>query len=174
MYRRTGFTKVKDLSRHFDSEENNLYYSFENNRTQINRYDQFSVLIGAKPVKEKYNVVIPDYLDLTYECVVWTDLMIQMNKIMESIQYSNDMYWGNPERFKFAAQLGDFTNSNEISAGEDRMVKTTFSINLRGYVVPETLQKKLKQSSERSLTKRQLVISEVVVSDINNLPVPGK
>ena len=174
MYRRTGFSKVKDLSRHFDNEENNLYYNFENKRTQINRYDNFSVLIGAKPVKEQYKVIVPDYLDLTYECIVWTDLMVQMNKIMESIQYASDMYWGNPERFKFAAQMGDFTNTTEVSAGEDRMIKTSFNIDLRGYIIPEALQKRLRQSSERSLTKRQLVISEVVVSDINNLPVPGE
>jgi len=174
MYKRTGIAKVKELSRHFDNEENNLYYSFENNRTQINRYDNFSVLIGAKPVKERYKVVVPDYLDMSYECIIWTDLIVQMNKIIESIQYADNMYWGNPERFKFIARLGDFTNTVEVSAGDDRLVKTTFSIDMRGYVIPEALQKKLRHASERSLTKRQLVISEVIVSDINNLPVPGE
>ncbi len=66
-----------------------------------------------------------------------------MNSIIEAINYAADSYWGNPERFKFKAEIDSFVNKIELPADGQRVVKTTFSLKLYGYIIPETNQKDL-------------------------------
>jgi hypothetical protein len=33
-----------------------------------------------QPAVEQYNIVVPDYIKLTYECLIWTKYVEQMNK----------------------------------------------------------------------------------------------
>jgi hypothetical protein len=62
-----------------------------------------------------------------------------MNKIVESINYASDSYWGDPERFKFRASIDNYTTVTELIQGGDRTVKTTFQIKMAGYIVSDTI-----------------------------------
>ena len=62
-----------------------------------------------------------------------------MNKIVESINFASDAYWGDPERFKFRASIDNYTTVTELVQGGDRTVKTTFQIKMAGYVVSDTI-----------------------------------
>jgi hypothetical protein len=64
-----------------------------------------------------------------------------MNKIVESINYASDSYWGDPERFKFQSFIDSFDTTTEIQTGTDRIVKTTFSLKLNGYILPDAMIK---------------------------------
>ena len=90
-------------------------------------------------VDEFYGVIIPDYVNIAYSCVIFTEYVEQMNKIVESINFASDAYWGDPERFKFRAMIDSYTTTTEMVQGQDRMVKTNFSINLLGHIVPDTI-----------------------------------
>ena len=157
MYKRGSITKNRTLARHFDSNDNNLYYTFENHRTQVNKYDQFSILTGSKPMKEFHKIVVPDYLDITYQCVIWCEYIEQLNKIIESVQYAEGSYWGNPERFKFMARIDSFDGITELSQGEDRTVRSSFSIDMSGHIIPDVLQKKLKTTSQKVFTYSKVI-----------------
>ena len=65
----------------------------------------------------------------------------KLNKVIESIEYASDAYWGDPERFRFKALIDSFTTATELTTGRDRLVKGTFNIRLRGYIIPDTVQK---------------------------------
>ncbi len=106
-------------------------------------YSNFDVLNNRKPVETYQAVVIPDYVTLTYECVIWTYYREQMNKIVEAINYASDAYWGEPNRFKFRARIDSFTDNTTMNQGEERLVRTAFNIKLRGYIIPDVVTKDL-------------------------------
>jgi len=83
--------------------------------------------------------------------------MEQLNKIIESCEYASDAYWGNPERIKFRAFIHSFSNTTELTNGKDRLVKGTFNIRLRGYIIPDTIQKDMNSISKFN-TKSKFII----------------
>ena len=117
-------------------EDPKLHYTFERKYTQENRYDRFSVLQGKKPSQEFYSVAMPDYMTMTYECIIWTTYIEQMNKIVETINWSDGSYWGEPGKFKFRVAIDSFDDATEM-ADNERLIKTTFSFSFRGYLVPK-------------------------------------
>ena len=165
-YKRTGLTKNRTLSSKVDANFPQLYYSQEVKFTQENRYDQFSALTNSKPVKTYVNVVIPEFVEATYDVVVWTDYISQMNTIVEDILYSEGSYWGDMESFKFRTKVDNWANTTDLLQDADRVVRTTFQLTLSGAIVPSGLVKELsKKSPEKSTDFRQVVMETVVDSD---------
>ena len=71
---------------------------------------------------------------------------------------------GNPERFKFRAFIDNFTTATELTKGQDRLVKGTFNIRLRGYIIPDTIQKDLN-SIKKYNSKSKITISSETTSN---------
>jgi hypothetical protein len=139
MFKRDSVTKDRGLGNKMDA-NNPLHFGvFEKKYSQKNIYDQFGLLTNRIPVKEFYGVIIPDYVNLVYSCVIFTEYVEQMNKLVESINFASDAYWGDPERFKFRASIDDYTTTTELVQGGDRTVKTTFTIKIGGYIVSDTV-----------------------------------
>lgn len=158
-YRRTSITKNKTLSSKIDANYPQLYYTQEVKYTQENRYDQFNILTNSKPIKTYISTVVPDYVDVTYDVVIWTDYVESMNKIVESIIYTEGSYWGDKHRFKFRTKVDNFTNTTDLLADADRVVRTSFQLTLFGYIVPENLSVELsKKQSNKVFDYRQLVL----------------
>ena len=44
---------------------------------------------------------MPNYTDVTYEFVLWTNFIEQMNPIIESFVDQSHTYWGDSEKMKF-------------------------------------------------------------------------
>ena len=148
MYRRTSVGK--DTSVNFskiDANNPKLFYTFEKKYSPQNRYDNFSALQGVVPIRERYSVVVPDYVTIQYEGVIWTDYIEQMNDLIEAINYSQGSYWGDPERFKFRTSIAEFSDATEVPTDGDRIVKTTFNMELHGYIIPDSLNKELAMSN---------------------------
>ena len=157
MYKRTGVVKNRTLGNKIDANFPQLYRTQEFKYNKQNKYDQFSVITNMQPQRSFINTVIPEYVDLTYEVVIWSDFVDHMNSIVESVVYSEGTYWGEPERFKFRTKIDDFQNETDQLADADRVVKTTFSLTLFGYIVPDVLVKHLsKHLSEKTLSVQQL------------------
>ena len=153
MFKRDGLTRNRTLTRKLDANEPNLYTFWQKSYNNKNFYSNFNILNNRVQTKQYIVNVVPDYVTLTYSCIVQTYYMEQLNKIVESINYASDAYWGNPERFKFRAAIDSFTSTTELTQGKDRLVRSAFTINLYGYIVPETIQKDLtaiKKINEKS------------------------
>ena len=91
-----------------------------------------------------------------------------MNKLIESINYASDSYWGDPDKFSFRAMIDNYTTLTELSQGADRVVKTNFNINLLGHLVPDSINT-LNQGSMKFSNKAAVFFGTEVVKDINNL-----
>jgi hypothetical protein len=164
-------TIAKDRSTYnkLDSNSPNLYGTFQKGFNPKNTYNNFNLLNNRVPTKQFNTVVVPDYLDITYSCIIQTYYMEQLNKIIESVEYASDSYWGNPERFKFNARVNSFSTAAEITAGQDRLVKSNFDINLRGYIVPDVMQKDLNAIKKLN-SKSKITITTETVGNINDVP----
>ena len=142
-FKRNNVEKVRSIANKLDANYPNNVQLFEKQYSQKNEYDNFNILNNRIPKKEFYAVVVPDYVTLTYDFIVSTYYVEQMNKIVEAMNYASDSYWGNPERFKFRARIDSYATSIEIESAGNRVVKTAFSLKLHGYLVPDTIQKEL-------------------------------
>lgn len=148
LFKRVGMSKDRNLSRNLDANFPRISKTFTKQYSSQNRYDAFSKLTNIKPTYEQHNIIIPDYVKLTYDCMIWTDYLVQLDKITEAISYAESSYWGDPEKFVFYATVSDFNNQTEVSDGQDRMVRCNFTINLNGYIISDALQKQLKEHSK--------------------------
>jgi len=174
-YKRTAITKNKTLSNKVDANFPNIYYTQEVSHTQINKYDQFSKLTNSKPIKTFINTVIPEYVDITYDVLIWTDYVESMNKIVESILYSEGSYWGDIEKFKFRTKIDSFTNTTDLLQDSDRIVRTSFQLTLFGHIVPDVLAKQLSnKQSEKSFDVRQIVLETDVDADARRFKKESK
>jgi len=157
VYKRTGMERNDDIPiDKLDANSPRHFYTFQKKYTQQNRYDKFSVLKNISPGREYYNVAMPDYVTLTYEFTIWTSYIEQMNRIVEKINYSDGAYWGEPGKMRFRTRIESFSDASEIDG--ERLIKTTFSVNLYGYILPETFDS--KTTTQKYLTPKKVVLRE--------------
>ena len=157
VYKRTGMERNEDIPiDKLDANSPRHFYTFQKKYTQQNRYDKFSVLKNISPGREYYNVAMPDYVTLTYEFTIWTSYIEQMNRIVEKINYSDGAYWGEPGKMRFRTRIESFSDASEIDG--ERLIKTTFSVNLYGYILPETFDS--KTTTQKYLTPKKVVLRE--------------
>ena len=143
MYKRDSIEKNRSLGNKMDANNPINYVIFKKGFSKKNVYDRFSALNNRLPVEEYYGVIVPDYVNLTYSCMIFTDYIEQMNKIVESINFASDSYWGDPERFQFRAMIDNFTTTTELNQGEDRKVRTEFTISMLGHIIPDSINVQL-------------------------------
>ena len=157
VYKRTAMAKNTDIAiDKLDANKPNIFYSFEKKYTQHNRYDKFSVLQNISPGKEYYNVAMPDYVTLTYEFTIFTSYIEQMNKIVEKINYSDGAYWGEPGKMRFRTKIESFSDASQVEG--ERLIKTTFGMNLNGYILPESFNDEI--TTQKYLTPKKIIIRE--------------
>ena len=149
-----------------------LFYPFKKKWSEKNKYDNFSVSMGIKPTEEYYSVVVPDYVILNYDFIVMTEAVEQMNKIIEAIVYSEGSYWGEKERFKFRTKIQTYTTNIEGGNDSQRTVKTTFSLELNGYLVPDSINKQLPLVAgnfEKAFSPKQIFFGTDVDTALDTL-----
>jgi hypothetical protein len=139
MVKRDSIEKNRSLGNKMDANNPIHFGVFQKKYSQKNVYDRFSTLNNREPVREYYGVIMPDYVNLVYSCVIFTEYIDQMNKIIESVNFASDSYWGDPERFKFRAAIDNYTTTTELVEGGDRTVKTSFQIKIAGYIVSDAI-----------------------------------
>ena len=167
MYRRTGFQKNDQI---LFPRTDKLSRVSKKNWDKTTRYDKF-ILLTKNPVLPNikpsgYTLVsIPNYMTLTYEFAIWTAFVEQSNPIIERINFTDNTYWGDPNRFKFRTQIEAFTNTTELVADSERMVKTEFTTTMYGYLLPKDFDN--KTTTKISITPKKVVFdTETILGDI--------
>ena len=172
MFKRNNIERNRSLANKLDANQPHNIAVTNKKYSQQNGYSKFNILNGIKPEQTLYATVVPDYITVTYDCAVFTYYNEQLNKIIEAVEYAADAYWGDPERFKFKTNIDSFASTVELSDNKERVVKSTFSLKMHGYIIPDTIQKGTTFVSKFSNRNKLIVTSETVV-DINNLPTPS-
>jgi hypothetical protein len=139
-----------------------------------NFYSNFNVLTNRIPEEQFYAVAIPDWVTVTYSCMIYTYYQDQLNKIIEAMEYASDSYWGNPQRYQFQARIDTFNTVQELKQGEERVIRGNFELKIYGYIIPDTVQKNVS-SLKKFNNKTKLIFSLETTDDPlifdPNLPV---
>ena len=163
--KRNTITKDRTVYNKLDANSPNLYGTFQRAYNPKNFYSNFAAINNKIPSKQFYAVAVPDFVNLEYSVIIQTYYMEQLNKIIESCEYASDAYWGNPERFKFRAFIDSFSTATELTTGRDRLVKGTFNIRLRGYIIPDTIQKDLNSINKFNTKSKFIIQMETTSND---------
>ena len=147
MYKRTNIEKNRNLGNKIDGNLASLFQTFETRYNQKNQYDKFSLLNNRVPSKQYYVSVVPDYVTVTYECVIFTNYVEQNNSIIESIEFAADSYWGDKNRYQFRTMIDSFATTNVINSGEDRVATTNVNLKVNGYLIPNTINQHLADTN---------------------------
>lgn len=99
------------------------------------QWDRVAGQYLKKDTVETYMYDTPTYVKITYELIIWTDLQEQMNHVIHPIIGANDHVWGDVLTFRMAFQ--SITPDNVNVPGEDRLVKTTMTFQMDGYLRAE-------------------------------------
>ena len=159
MFKRRSITQNRTLGNKIDGNNAHNVQLFEKSYVRGNMYDNFHVLQNQKLQKEYAVVVTPDYVTVEYECIMWTNYVEQMNKLIEAVNYASNSYWGDPNSFKFLTKMESFTDAQTYDFGEDRIVRTNFNMTLNGYLVPDSLNAALAQLSSKTYNICKIVFS---------------
>jgi hypothetical protein len=138
--------KLRNLTNKLDANQANNFIVAKSKYNPRNAYSNFSVLNGLTNRTDSDKIVlsvVPDYVRLTYSCIIFVDYIEQLNRVQEAINYASDSYWGDPSRFKFNARIDSFPNSTTLDTGTDRVVRSEFNISLFGYIIPDAIIKDL-------------------------------
>jgi hypothetical protein len=176
--RRNSITErdtMKKLDVNWNPETSNDYarntLMFENRFTKTNRYDRFSVLQGTRPSRELYVSSIPEYVDVSYDLLIWTEYTEQLNSIIEQIMPTGGFAWGTT--WKFITNIQDYAFETVSTPGEDRAVRATLPLMTKGTLL---MPYELKRSSlqKRFSVKRITFGNETTSFDANTeTPPPG-
>jgi hypothetical protein len=169
MYQRTTLEKNRNLGNKLDGNKVINYQIFEQKFNNRNRYDRFDLLSNRQPSKEYFMSVIPDYITLTYSCIIFTDYIEQINPIIEAINFASDSYWGDFSRFKFRAKIDNFTTTTEISTSDGRAVRTSFNITLNGYIIPDIINKQIASDKLYYSTAKIVFNLETSTQDLETI-----
>ena len=170
MFKRESIEKNRSLGNKLDGNKVHNYQVVGTKFNQRNVYDNFMVLNNRIPSQQYYISSVPDYINVTYSCVIFTDYVEQNNKLVEAIQFASDSYWGDPSRFKFKANIDSFNTPILLEQGQDRAARSSFNIKLFGYILPDTVNKDLAVARSKFYTKAQVVFNlETVEGDIDTL-----
>ena len=170
MFKRDSVEKRRDLGNKLDGNNPQLYYTFQQQYTKKNQYDNFSVLQNRRPQREFHTVVVPDFIILNYTCIIFTAFVAQNNKLIEMINFTSDSYWGDKERFKFNAKIDTYSNTIELAQGSQRQIKTEFGLKLQGYLVPDSINKELAKKPQKYFSKSTVVFNDELIVTPTGIP----
>ena len=162
MLRRTDIGKNTLSGQGFDHDIQGKYAQVVRNASwsKDNKYNRFSVLTGIQPTYENIVTGMPDFADITYEFVLWTNFIEQMNPLVETFIAQSNTYWGESTEYKFLCTTDTIADASEITVDGERFVKSTFSLIANAYLLPEYLNSVI--TNKVSNMKKQLTPSRVV------------
>jgi hypothetical protein len=143
-----------------------LTYTVLKKYDEKNKYTPFNILIGKNvPVNDVYGMTIPDQMIFTYHFIVWAEYQVQVNKIVERINFEAEDFWGDKYGYRFQVKLDSISHTIQLATDQDRMVKAEFDLQAFGYLVPDVMDKfDGKQSTtQKWMTPKKIVMGVEVI-----------
>ena len=153
MIRRTSIAKDDAMP----MQNRHVTYQGITKYSKDNRYDRFTLLgNNSQPKYEIYKIQMPEYVELNYDCMVWTSYIEHLNSVIEQLQYTGT-YWGDKNGFQFRTSLGDFNVINEVGDGTERVNRIEFSLSVKAHLLPEKFDG--EDTTKKSFSTKRVVVS---------------
>ncbi len=145
-----------------------IYHTSVGGWNKRNVYDRFALQNKIVESRKVRNVIVPDYVDISYEMVMWTELQSQMDTLIEQINVENHEFWGARDNFKFRVNIDSYQGKSELPTNSDRVVRTHFELKVSAYLIPDRMVKnyKLSSTTNEEYTPKKIIVKESVVNQI--------
>jgi len=164
-FRRSNVAIKNELRRNKVATTNQISYVMQQKYSKTAPYDRFSNLYGTKVPQEYFITPIPDYVDVTYDFILWTEYQSQLNYIIENFVYYGGKSFGDKNFFKFATNLENLAMEDMNTTGQDRMVRANFSLIVHGYLLPKELAGQV--TTKRVVAPNKITFVSEAFRDIN-------
>jgi hypothetical protein len=147
-------------------------YTFQTKWNSRNIYDRFAAINKITPSQVYSTTIVPDFYDIAYEAMIWTEYMEQMNSIVENITFESNEYWGDANNYKFIVKIGQVDQTTDLPSNTERLVRSKFSIDVKGYILPKSavnaagkrgMTSTLQYSPKKTVFTEELVVSSTEI-----------
>jgi hypothetical protein len=118
-------------------------------------------------------VAHPDYVNITYDLTIYTNFVEQLNRVIESIQYAENSYWGDKNRYYFRVNANSFSTVNSYTVDEERTVTSKITLTLHGYLIPDTVNAFMSHEMN-FVSKGTVKFNEGYISSMYTIPINTK
>mgnify|MGYP003112250340 FL=1 len=167
VYTRTNVSKNNDLPKLtvLPGRESLMMDHFVNRYTELNKYDKFSTLQNRQPKRERYSMVIPNFVNITYELQLFCDYIEQINDINEMFLDHEGRAWGIEYRFMVRQDSMDLNTS--VPNDGDRVNTSTIGLNVKAGLISK--DKDMAPTTGRNVTSYNVKFGTRVINDINKI-----
>jgi len=167
MFKRNDLSPNDSLNRKFNKHERIIVSSGYSDK---NRFDKFSQQLGLEPTQELYKIRVGDHVQIDYDFIIWTDYVSHMNQLIEQLNWNSYEYWGPKGKRKFRSQIDSFSTNTDVAEGQDKIVKTTFTLNVKGYLLPDNVEdSENDEIIKKGYTNQKTVLITETETGLNNI-----
>ena len=167
VYSRSNVSKNTELSKLnvFSGQDRQMMDHFINRYSQVNKYDRFSTLQNMQPKRERYSMVVPNFVDISYSIKIFCDYVEQINGINEAFWDHQGKAWGMEYKFMSSYSSADLNTS--VPSDGDRLVTSNIDLNVKAGLISKDID--LQPSTGRNITNYNIKFGTRVVSDMNEI-----
>lgn len=166
-FRRSGVNIKAEMRRNKVASTNQIAYIMRHKYNTATPYDKFSTQYGAKRPSEYFMTPMPDYVDVSYDFIIWCEYQNQLNYIVENFIYFSGQSFGDKNFFKFSTNMDSISMEDSNTTGQDRVVRASFQITTHGYLLPKDVA--AQTTTKRLVTANKIVFVSEAFGDINSV-----
>lgn len=139
--------------------------TFKSRFNKNNQYDRFSALQNIRHSETRYYSVVPEFVEVIYNFMIWTEYTEQMNRVISEIFPTAKFAWGTT--WKFITYFDGFDFETVQTPGEDRIVRATAQLRVHAQLLAS--YELYRSNLEKRFTPKKLVFTnENIITDIYN------
>lgn len=166
-FRRSNVAINSVLRRNKVATINQIAFIMKQKYNKSTPYDKFSTQYDAKKPAEYFMTPMPDYVDVSYDFIVWCDYQSQLNFIVENFIFFNGQSFGDKNFFKFSTFMDSIAMEDSNTTGQDRVVRASFQLLVHAYLLPKNIASQM--TTTRLVTANKIVFVSEAFSDINTI-----
>lgn len=86
-----------------------------------------------------FNIMLPIPISCNYQFQIYAETQTDMNQILQAFFLHHDKWWI-IEGYRVKTKFSDFSNTTEIQANDQRLIKCNFSISTESTLFPKAYQ----------------------------------
>ena len=167
VYSRTNVEKNQELSKLtvLPGNEGQLMDHYINRYSELNKYDKFSQLQGVVARRERYAMVVPTFVDISYSIQIFCDYIEQLNGINEKFWDHQGKAWGIEYKFMTSQNSADLNTA--VPSDGDRLITSNFNLNVKAGLISKDVG--MQPSTGKQITSYTIKFGTHVVNDMNEI-----
>ena len=143
VYTRTNVNKNQELSKLnvFSGQERQMMDHFVNRYSQINKYDKFSALRNLQPKRERYSMVVPNFVDISYSIKIFCD-------------------------YEFMSSYSSADLNTSVPSDGDRLVTSNIDLNVKAGLISKDID--LQPSTGKNITSYNIAFKTRTVNNVGD------